>query len=515
MKSIFILLLFVMPLSVMANGLDYCRAAGLEGSLLGICTAYTSPKSSCLLPEVSDRQRCESLRKSFFDRSGGLNIDYVLEGGLVSTSEVIGSGGGTVTLKNVGAFAFAPSAFEHDVLVTVETTSDEEIDALFDEHASIFRPSDRLGYEVRISTGEMPPRSEFVSVEMNVPQVFLDKMPSGYSVQAFALIVQGSQDEAPFPVFELITSSYDFETKTITFELPGAAFSDTFTSDGSYQAIITLAPTPGPSGVLSFGEMQMILANSAQSALSLASSSSCEAASIACPVSGGCNVVSPFSPARQHPIYGNTRPHNGVDYAAPNGTPIMSAASGTIERSYTSSSYGETIIVRHSDGSATLYAHLQNRGVSVGDSVTIGQAIGTADSTGNSTGPHLHFEYVPNGQIIQSRNRIDPDACVDAVSSGSITVRDSGNLADDAFQISIDGFVIGQTAVGASNNLAISNLVVGLHSLVLTVVTAPDNIGTYTVTLNDGLTFADGSTSKAGSAPEGSQINWTFLVPQP
>lgn len=285
MKSItFISIFLLMPFSLMANAVEYCHDAGLEGALLGICTAYTSPNNNCLLPEVSDMQRCESLRQNFSNKSGGLNIDDVLHGNSSSNSEIIGSGGGTVSLENVGNVVFPVSAFVNDVLVTVETTSDEEIDVLFDEYASIFRPADRLGYEFRISTGVLPPRSDFVSVEMKAPQLFLDQMPSGYSVQAFALIVQGSQDEEPFPVFELLTSTYDSATQTITFDLPGAAFSDSFTSDGSFQAIVTLAPTPGPNSVLSFSETQMLLVNSAQAASSPASTSSCQAASIKCPV---------------------------------------------------------------------------------------------------------------------------------------------------------------------------------------------------------------------------------------
>jgi hypothetical protein len=123
------------------------------------------------------------------------------------------------------------------------------------------------------------------------------------------------------------------------------------------------------------------------------------------------------------------------------------------------------------------------------------------------------MEYVPNGQIIQSKSRIDPDACMDAEGSGSVTVSDSGNLADDAFGVAIDGFSIGQTAIGASNTLAISNLKVGQHTLTLTVVVAPDNVGTYTVRLNDGLKFNDGSTSKSGSAAAGATLSWGFIVP--
>lgn len=192
---------------------------------------------------------------------------------------------------------------------------------------------------------------------------------------------------------------------------------------------------------------------------------------------------------------------------------LLPNCASALERSYTSSSFGETIIIRHDDGGATLYAHLQRRDAQNGQRVNHGQQIGTANNTGLSSGPHLHMEYVPNGQIIQSKSRIDPDACMDAEGSGSVTVSDSGSLADDAFGVAIDGFTIGQSAIGASNTLAISNLKVGQHTLTLTVVVAPDNVGTYTVRLNDGLKFTDGSTFKSGSAPAGATLSWGFIVP--
>lgn len=118
---------------------------------------------------------------------------------------------------------------------------------------------------------------------------------------------------------------------------------------------------------------------------------------------------------------GVTSPHTGVDYSAAEGTAVFAAQDGIVERAYNSSSYGNTIIIRHNDGAATLYAHLLTMLVSVGDSVMSGVTqIGTSDgdpnttpsAAGFSTGPHLHLEYVPNGQIIQSKSRIDPDLCL-------------------------------------------------------------------------------------------------------
>lgn len=510
--AISLCLLCLISIRVLANDQSaVCDDEDLAGGLQGLCRAYISGKN-CLEDANYDHPRCQSIRRNYARKSGGERIDDLFEPG---TRAVVGFDGGSVVLNGIGKVSFPQGAFNADATVRVFTTTDEAVDDLFSEFAAIFRPSGRLTYEMRIDTGAQPPLSETIEVQLQIPDDFLANMPDGYGMELFALVEHGSDEEIPYLLFELIPSVYDATNNTVTVELPGAAFSKRDVTDGNYQAIVTLAPTPGTNEDPTASTAQIFTLNSLAYAPSVASTSTCQAASISCPVGGGCSVTSGFNPARKHPVTGQTRPHYGVDYAAATGTPVLAAANGTVERSYTSSSYGETIVVRHTDGSATLYAHMQTRGVNVGDTVTASQQIGTSNNTGLSSGPHLHFEYVPNGQIIQSKQRIDPDACIDALASGSVTVSDSGNLADDAFQVSIDGFVIGQTSIGASNTLAISNLKPGLHTLTLTVVTAPDNVGTYTVTLNDGLVFTDGSTSKSGNAPQGAALVWNFNVPQP
>ena len=96
------------------------------------------------------------------------------------------------------------------------------------------------------------------------------------------------------------------------------------------------------------------------------------------------------------------RKHKGVDYAAPVGTPIYAAGSGTIARHYVSKSYGKYISIEHENGFTTAYAHMDDfvEGLSVGSVVTKGQAIGSVGSTGRSSGPHLHFELIHRGTFI-------------------------------------------------------------------------------------------------------------------
>ncbi len=101
---------------------------------------------------------------------------------------------------------------------------------------------------------------------------------------------------------------------------------------------------------------------------------------------------------RRHPILKYSRMHTGVDFAAPRGTPILASGNGVIEKIGRDSGYGNMIIVRHTNGYETLYAHQSSfaKGLVVGSRVRQGQVIGYVGSTGLSTGPHLHFEIRVN-----------------------------------------------------------------------------------------------------------------------
>lgn len=95
--------------------------------------------------------------------------------------------------------------------------------------------------------------------------------------------------------------------------------------------------------------------------------------------------------------------HTGLDFAAPSGTPLMAVANGTITEVGSAGSYGIRTILTLEDGTEIWYCHQSSVSVSVGQTVTGGQTIGTVGSTGNSTGPHLHLEVRPGGG-----NPVDP-----------------------------------------------------------------------------------------------------------
>ncbi|MCE2745924.1 MAG: peptidoglycan DD-metalloendopeptidase family protein [Burkholderiales bacterium] len=109
-------------------------------------------------------------------------------------------------------------------------------------------------------------------------------------------------------------------------------------------------------------------------------------------------ISSGFTPRRFHPIQQRWKAHNGVDYAAPTGTPIMATASGTVKFSGWQNGYGNFVEIQHHSGYSTAYAHLSRfgRGVKVGQKVEQGDVIGYVGATGWATGPHLHYEFRVN-----------------------------------------------------------------------------------------------------------------------
>jgi len=115
---------------------------------------------------------------------------------------------------------------------------------------------------------------------------------------------------------------------------------------------------------------------------------------------------------RIHPILGYNQMHQGTDFAAPIGTPVMASGAGTVEYSGWKGGYGKFISVRHSAVYQTNYAHLQDyaKGIRRGAKVQQGQVIGYLGSTGSSTGPHLHYEVVVNGKKENSQTLKLPSA---------------------------------------------------------------------------------------------------------
>ena len=118
----------------------------------------------------------------------------------------------------------------------------------------------------------------------------------------------------------------------------------------------------------------------------------------------GARLSSSFG-MRKHPILGYNKMHRGTDFAAPSGTPIMASGSGTVTRARWCGGGGNCVKIKHNSTYETIYAHMKAfaKGIKEGRKVKQGQIIGYVGSTGLSTGPHLHYEVIVNGNKVNSQ----------------------------------------------------------------------------------------------------------------
>ncbi len=125
----------------------------------------------------------------------------------------------------------------------------------------------------------------------------------------------------------------------------------------------------------------------------------------------GARLSSHFG-KRKHPILGYTRMHKGTDFAAPRGTPIFAGGSGRVEVAGRNGGYGNYLRIKHSDTYSTAYAHLNNfaKGIKPGTRVRQGQVVAYVGTTGRSTGPHLHYEVLKNGEQVNPMKMKHPPA---------------------------------------------------------------------------------------------------------
>lgn len=119
------------------------------------------------------------------------------------------------------------------------------------------------------------------------------------------------------------------------------------------------------------------------------------------------SVCTSFFGNRVHPVDGETKYHSGVDLAAPLGTPIVAARSGTVEVASYDDSSGYYVCIDHLDNYETRYMHMQKYIVTPGQFVVAGQIIGYCGETGVATGPHLHFAVYQNGKAVDPAEYVD------------------------------------------------------------------------------------------------------------
>lgn len=146
-------------------------------------------------------------------------------------------------------------------------------------------------------------------------------------------------------------------------------------------------------------------------------------------------VSSVYTMHRKHPIFGKVRPHQGVDYAAPRGTPVKALGAGKVVFRGWKNGYGNTLVIRHSGGIETQYAHLSRfaSSLKVGQKVGQGEVVAFVGATGTATGPHLDFRVMKNGRFVNpdtlSGTRSAPVSKADRARFGQ-TVASARSLLD-------------------------------------------------------------------------------------
>lgn len=443
----------------------------------------------------------------------------------------ISTDGGQITLPGYATIIFPSGAFPNEQHIELSATRSPETAHDFEETAFMFDAGQRIQYELRLNSGVIKPKTDFQAI-ISVPADFLSTVPADSEIQVFAQILQNSGEEV-LDNFELFDSVYSSSDNTVTVTLPPESFTNNRRVDETYEVIIILATTPtkpitsmvsplSHNNKTTPAEQLLPLLPDALPVgppAATTSTTSCQGASLGSPLNNP-EVTSAYK----------EKTHYGADYRAVDGTSVRSMSDGVVERigfderplpkpdprsGKMVKGWGRFVVVKHSDGSRSLYAHLQRDGVQkqVGDTVTQGDLIALSDNTGGSSGPHLHVEYAPNGKIYDKKSKVDPDPCINKNVIGSITVRDNGPLADDAFSIAINGLVVCRTAIGASNTCAVGNLRSGTATLTLVTIIAPDNVGTYEISLADELTFSDGSAIRSGTSHQGESVSFSILIP--
>lgn len=120
-------------------------------------------------------------------------------------------------------------------------------------------------------------------------------------------------------------------------------------------------------------------------------------------------VTSSFTNTRIHPLFGTARAHRGIDYSAPEGTPVLAVADGVIQSAGFDRGYGNAIEISHTRSITTFYAHLSRfaPGMRPGKAVAMGEVIGYVGSTGWATGPHLHYEFREYGRAVNPNRMVN------------------------------------------------------------------------------------------------------------
>lgn len=332
-------------------------------------------------------------------------------------AKFVGSDGGSLQLSDVARFTFPQGLFTTAAELEVTRTDDPVAASNFAEFEGLFRVASKADQLIRLLAGSAFPAGAAFSAAFVVPPSLT--IPSGTRPEVFMQEYETAGEEI-LDNFQFLTSVWDEAARTLTVTVPARAFTSSRRSDGRQEALFMVATTPG-----GLGTTAAAIRVAPGVAVRRSLMSTCQAALIQSPVPPNTRVSSPFGSGPNPFPPPATRWHWGADLAVTSSTQVTAAADGTVERirrqvdgAGSETGYGLYLILRHADKSATLYAHLQRTLLAVNQPVTRGAPLALSDNSGSSTNPHLHLEYVPNGEIVQNKERIDPIPCL--TTSGTI-----------------------------------------------------------------------------------------------
>jgi murein DD-endopeptidase MepM/ murein hydrolase activator NlpD len=450
-----------------------------------------------------------------------------------------------VNLAGVIDLTFSDQTFPTQTPVGVWTTAKSETASDFSETAQLFESQLRARDEIRVNTQEVAP-TKTINASVALPADLEAQMQSADEPKVFIQIFQDNGN-AILDNFEIVASQYNPATKRLQFSISPEMFTNRRTVDESWEVVIVIGSTrtrpasaaasPSnpiaalsgdyslPGGLPSNGLVSSQDAEQSSErvhALASAPQSSCRGSTLRSPLGDPLAITGEYKPPG----------HWGVDYRAADGTPVYSMAPGRVARIGFDSrpltkpdprsgklvkGWGRYILMEHNDGSRSLYAHLQVNSVqvAVNQRFAAGSLLAFSDNSGGSSSPHLHIEYILNGQLFLSDWKVDPAPCIGFNTAGGIQIRDNGSDADDAFGLSLNGSAqyICSTTIGASNTCSLGSLRSGQISLTITVLIAPDNVGTYEIVLSSPLRFLGGGTTASGELAEGASRTYTVVIP--
>lgn len=407
------------------------------------------------------------------------------------------------SIEGLGSIAFASGTFDSSTTVILERTQSEFVAERFVITAELFSAGRDTPGELTVRVGKVQPKQPVeVTLKGSVP------VGAGEELRIAYINVYDTGDKR-LETVELAPERAQASEMQIKAVLPTEAFYPN--AQGDFEAhffAITTPTAPTIAAAIESGDLRL-------------TAEQCAGSSLTRPVDESFPMTSPFG-SRKSPKAGASTNHKGVDFGVPAGSEVRAAADGKmfvrkeLNKSGQYKGWGYYVYIKHDDGGATLYAHLQDGSAKLADGTAVkaGDPIALSGNTGVGTGPHLHFEYAPSGKIFVRNEKVNPMPCLEKLASGTLTIRDNGTLADDAFSVSLNGTGVCQTSIGAANSCALGQLRPGNYALVITAVIAPDDVGTFEISVaSDSNMAINGIRSVSGTVPQGGSAAYTLNVP--